>query len=155
MSCIINDNERKTGCKKVEWSSLILSIDSFSKQFTFPRSASDRAIQRMFTNTIFITLFLCTTVTALITVPFIRNVTFVPLSNTSSFTIYNRTCRECLCVSNASHMVLNCIPNRTCQFFVNASRKFTLQPTQTPSSTFLNKSCPMPVKAACRIPAIC
>ena len=83
----------------------------------------------MFTGTTILPLLLCTVVTAIITVPFIRDVTFVPLSNTSSFTINNRTCQECLCASNSSHMILNCVPNKTCQFFVNASRKFTLQPT--------------------------
>ena len=83
----------------------------------------------MFTGTTILPLLLCTVVTAIITVPFIRDVTFVPLSNTSSFTINNRTCQECLCASNSSHMILNCVPNKTCQFFVNVSRKFTLQPT--------------------------
>ena len=68
-------------------------------------------------------------VTTTVKVPFLRNVTFVPLSESNDNVVIDRTCDQCLCDSNSSHMILNCFPNNTCQFFVEAPRTYQLQST--------------------------
>ena len=78
---------------------------------------------------IIINLVLCTAWTAAVPVPFLANVILVPLSNSSSVTLTNRTCDECLCAANSSQTILNCFPNATCQFFVDAPRTYKLRST--------------------------
>ena len=74
-------------------------------------------------------LILRLAIAAAVQIPFISNVTFVPMFNSSSVTVSNRTCDQCLCDSKSSHAILNCFPNDTCQFFVDAPRTYKLQPT--------------------------
>ena len=74
-----------------------------------------------------INLILCTAMAAAVQLPFLPNMTLVPESNSSSVTLINRSCDECLCESNASHSILNCFPNNTCQFFVDAPRTYKFQ----------------------------
>ena len=74
-------------------------------------------------------LMLCTIVATAANIPFIPNVTFVPVIHTNSTTVTNRSCDQCLCDSRSSHMILNCFPNKTCQFFVDAPRTYKLPPT--------------------------
>ena len=72
-------------------------------------------------------VILCVAIATADRVPFLPDVTFVPISNSSSTTMTSRTCDQCLSDSNASHMIINCFPNDTCQFFVDASRTYRLQ----------------------------
>ena len=72
---------------------------------------------------------LCAAVATALQIPFIPNVIIVPLSNSTSITVTNRTCDQCLCDSQASHAILNCFPNATCEFFVNAPRSYTVNST--------------------------
>ena len=82
------------------------------------------------TGTITTVIFIvCTTVASSVKTPFIPNVILVPLSNSTSITLTNRTCDQCLCDSQASHAILNCFPNATCQFFVDAPRSYTVNST--------------------------
>ena len=74
-------------------------------------------------------LMLGTIVATAANIPFIPNVTFVPVFHTNSTTLTNRSCDQCLCDSRSSHMILNCFPNNTCQFFVDAPRTYKLPPT--------------------------
>ena len=74
-------------------------------------------------------LILCATLVTPAKIPSIPNVTFVPISPSNSTTITHRTCKQCLCDSYSSYMILNCFPNDTCQFFVDAPRTYKLQPT--------------------------
>ena len=74
-------------------------------------------------------LLLSVTVAAAVTVPFLRNTTFVPISTSNNTVVTNRTCDQCLCDSHSSHMIPNCFPNDTCQFFVHAPRNYELQST--------------------------
>ena len=66
---------------------------------------------------------------AAIQIPFIQNVTFAPASSSSSITLINRTCDQCLCESNSSHTIINCFSNASCQLFDAIPRTYTLQPT--------------------------
>ena len=79
------------------------------------------------TITIICTLLLSVAGAAAVTVPFLRDTTFVPLSTSNSTLVTNRTCEQCLCDSVSSHTILNCFPNDTCQFFVDAPRTYKLQ----------------------------
>ena len=72
---------------------------------------------------------LCAAVATALQIPFIPNVIIVPLSNSTSITVTNRTCDQCRCDSQASYAILNCFPNATCQFFVNAPRSYTVNST--------------------------
>ena len=84
---------------------------------------------RMFASTIFIVLFNhWITFAAAVKIPFVSNVTFVPISGTSSLTVRNRTCDQCLCDLKSSYLILNCFPNSSCQFFVDAPRIYKLLP---------------------------
>ena len=59
--------------------------------------------------------------------PFIANMTPVPVSQVSPATISNRTCDQCLCTSNSSYPIVNCLPDNTCQLFASFPRTYTLQ----------------------------
>ena len=101
---------------------------------TLPRpllifSSTRHSHDKMSTSIITVILILCAPMTTAIQVPFIPNAAFVPISSSNSTTVTNRSCDQCLCDSNASHMILNCFPNNTCQFFVDAPRIYQLQPT--------------------------
>ena len=65
--------------------------------------------------------------TTAVRIPFVRDATFVPISNVRSLTLTHRTCDQCLCESNSSHVILNCFPNDTCQLFTTIPRTYTLQ----------------------------
>ena len=41
----------------------------------------------------------------------------------------NRTCHQCLCESNSSHLIINCLSNGTCQYFVTIPRTYKIQST--------------------------
>ena len=56
--------------------------------------------------------------------------------------ITNRTCNQCLCLSNSSYMALNCFPNNTCQFFFTFSRTYTIQSTSQARLYFLQQIFP-------------
>ena len=73
-------------------------------------------------------LAFCMGVAAATQIPFLPNVTLVPKYNSTSVTLINRSCDRCLCEVN-SYSILNCFPNNTCQFFVDAPRAYTLKPT--------------------------
>ena len=73
-------------------------------------------------------LVVCMCIAAAVQLPFLSDVTLVPKSNSSSFTLINRSCDQCLCESNSSHAILNCFPNNTCQLFVDAPRTYKFQP---------------------------
>ncbi len=77
-----------------------------------------------------------------IQIPFINNVTFISISNSSSIMITNQTCDQCLCLSNSSYMALNCFPNNTCQFFYTFPRTYTLQSTSQARLYFLQQIFP-------------
>ena len=61
--------------------------------------------------------------------PFVSNMTLVSKSNSTSITLTEHSCDQCLCESNFSHSILNCFPNNTCQLFADAPRTYTLKPT--------------------------
>ena len=61
--------------------------------------------------------------------PFVSNMTLVSKSNSTSITLTDHSCDQCLCESNFSHTILNCFPNNTCQLFADAPRTYTLEPT--------------------------
>ena len=52
-----------------------------------------------------------------IQIPFINNAIFLGISDSNNIIFVNRTCHQCLCLSNSSYIALNCFPNNTCQFF--------------------------------------
>ena len=79
----------------------------------------------MFTRIILLSVSVATAVR----IPSIPNVTFVPISPSSSTTVTNRSCDQCLCDSYSSHMILNCFASDTCQFFVDAPCSYKLEPT--------------------------
>ncbi|CAF1133581.1 unnamed protein product [Adineta steineri] len=62
-------------------------------------------------------------------IPFIDNVTLVPISSSNNITVNNQTCNECLCTAESSYQVLNCFPNNTCQFFDTAPQTYRIQAT--------------------------
>ena len=72
-------------------------------------------------------LAFCMGVAAATQIPFLPNVTFVPKYNSTSVTLINRSCDQCLCEVN-SYSILNCFPNNTCQLFVDAPLTYTLKP---------------------------
>ena len=74
-------------------------------------------------------VLLFTVVTDAVEIPFIRDVTFVPISNSTSTLIANRTCDECLCEAYPSHRILNCFSNNTCQFFTDIPLTYRIQST--------------------------
>jgi hypothetical protein len=77
---------------------------------------------------VIITVILHGVTAAASTVPFLPNLTFVPISTANSTIETDRTCDQCLCDSKSSHAILNCFPNDTCQFFADAPRTYKLQP---------------------------
>ncbi|CAF1092409.1 unnamed protein product [Adineta steineri] len=62
-------------------------------------------------------------------IPFIDNVTLVPISSSNNIIVNNQTCNECLCTAESSYQVLNCFPNNTCQFFDTAPQTYRIQAT--------------------------
>ena len=79
--------------------------------------------------TIFIRLSLLTTVAAATRIPFVRNVTFVPISSSTSLTVTSRSCDQCLCTRNASHLLLNCFPDSSCRYFTSIPHTYSIQST--------------------------
>ena len=85
-----------------------------------------------------------------VSIPLIRDVIFVPISQSNSTIITNRTCLECLCMNSSSQLLLNCFPNSTCQYFSDFPRRYKLEPTNNatlyfPQAIFPNASqCCMP-----------
>ena len=77
----------------------------------------------------FLVVILRAVVSSAVQVPFLPNLTFVPLSSSNSITVTDRTCDQCLCDSNSSYSILKCFPNNSCQLFVDAPRSYELQPT--------------------------
>ena len=83
-------------------------------------------------------------------IPFIRNAIFVAASNATSITIQNTTCIQCLCNASSSDLILNCLPNNTCQYFLNFPRTYSIQTLTNariyfPQGVFPNASrCCMP-----------
>ncbi len=72
------------------------------------------------------------------TIPYINGVIFAPASNSTSTTFINVTCNECLCMSlNSSDLLLNCMPNNTCQFFSTFPRTYNIQNVINASLYFL------------------
>ena len=110
--------------------------------------------QKMPTRTLITVIcILCAAVATALQIPFIPNVIIVPLSNSTSITVTNRTCDQCRCDSQASYAILNCFPNATCQFFVDAPRSYTVQlDTQCLPLLSSLKLFPKQVSAGCRIP---
>ena len=76
-----------------------------------------------------ISVILHVAVASAISIPLLPNVAFVPISSSNSITLLNRTRTQCLCDSNLSYSILNCFPNNSCQFFVDAPRSYQLRPT--------------------------
>ena len=66
--------------------------------------------------------------TAAVQMPFIDNVTLVAISNASTVTVINQTCPQCLCGLNATFVLLNCLPNDTCEYFFTIPRTYAIQP---------------------------
>ena len=62
-------------------------------------------------------------------IPFIDNVTLIPISISNNTIVNNQTCRECLCTAQSSYLALNCFPNNTCQFFNTIPRTYRIQTT--------------------------
>ena len=77
-------------------------------------------------NIMLIFIFLAVPVSS-IQIPSIGNATFVPLSVSNPITIINRTCNQCLCMPFASNLILNCLPNNTCQFFSTFPLRYKIQ----------------------------
>ena len=74
-------------------------------------------------------LVLCMGIAAAVQLPFLSHITLVPKFNSTSVTLTDRSCDQCLCESNFSHSILNCFPNNTCQLFADAPLTYTLKPT--------------------------
>ena len=105
------------------------------------------------TGTITTVIFIvCTTVASSVKTPFIPNVILVSLSNSTSIRVTNRTCDQCLCDSQASHAILNCFANATCQFFVNAPRSYTVN--TTPNAFLYFPRSVIPKASECWMPNI-
>ena len=90
-------------------------------------------------------LSLFVAISAAIRLPYISIVTFVAVSNSTSFILGNRTCDQCLCEANSSHIIINCFINETCQFFVTLPRTYKIQSTLNgllyfPQGIFPNES---------------
>jgi hypothetical protein len=62
-------------------------------------------------------------------IPFIDNVTLIPISSSNSTVVNNQTCNQCLCTAQLSYAALNCFPNNTCQFFNTVPRTYSFQAT--------------------------
>ena len=74
------------------------------------------------------TLVFCANIAVAVQLPFLSNITLVPKSTSASVILTDRSCDDCLCEANF-YSILNCFPNNTCQFFVDAPRAYTLKPT--------------------------
>ena len=83
----------------------------------------------MMSTTIFIGLSLLTATIASVPIPFVRNVTFVAISNATSVTVTHRSCDDCLCAMNSSHLLLNCFPDSSCRYFTSIPHTYTIQST--------------------------
>ena len=91
-----------------------------------------------------VSVLLIISVTA-VQVPFIRNITLVPISDINSTIITNDSCLACLCrFFSSSYAALNCLPNNTCRFFTTFPLRYQLQPTPAASLYFPNQSLPGP-----------
>ncbi len=95
----------------------------------------------MLINIVFNLLLFLVAVTT-IQIPFIGNAIFIAMSNSSSTTIINQTCNQCLCQSNSSYIALNCFPNDTCQFFTTYPRTYTIQSASQARLYFLQQILP-------------
>ena len=90
-------------------------------------------------------LIVCAAITAAtVQLPFLSDVIMMPQSNSSSITLTDRSCDQCLCESNFTHSILNCFPNNTCQFFVDAPRTYRFQPTSNALVYFPQQLLPKP-----------
>ncbi len=85
-----------------------------------------------------------------IQIPFIDNAIFIAMSNSSSTTIINQTCNQCLCQSNSSYIALNCFPNDTCQFFTTYPRTYRIQSISQARLYFLQQI--LPNESQCCMP---
>ena len=90
-------------------------------------------------------LVFCTSIAAAVQLPFLANMTLVSKYNSTSVTLINRSCDQCLCESNFSHSIVNCFPNNTCQLCVDAPHTYKFQPTPSdvvyfPRQVLLNAS---------------
>ena len=74
-------------------------------------------------------LLLLAVATEAVKIPFIRDMIFVPISNSTGTIIIDRTCDECLCDAYSSARLLNCFPNDTCQVFIDVARTYRMQST--------------------------
>ena len=54
----------------------------------------------------------------------------------------NKTCNECVCMSNSSYIALNCFPNDTCEFFHTSSRTYQIQSSSQVDLYFLQQIFP-------------
>ena len=73
-----------------------------------------------------------------------------PFSNATRVTLTNRTCQQCLCASNFSHLILNCFPNGTCEFFAVSPRTYRIQ--STPSARLYFPQGVYPTDSQCCMP---
>ena len=101
---------------------------------------------------ILIYLLFFTVLTGAVRIPFLSDVMFVPISNSTSITVADRSCDECLCQAIASHMVLNCFPNNTCQFFMDVPRIYKIQSSLNALVYFPQQTLPNP--SQCCMPDI-
>ena len=88
----------------------------------------NQAVNRMPLSVIIGHLIFYAAITETVQLPFLSNVTLVPKYNSTSVTLTDRSCDQCLCESD-SYSILNCFPNATCQLFVDAPVTYTLKPT--------------------------
>ena len=77
-----------------------------------------------------------------IQIPVINNATFVAMSNSSTTIMTNKTCNECVCMSNSSYIALNCFPNDTCEFFHTFPRTYQIQSSSQVRLYFLQQIFP-------------
>lgn len=70
-------------------------------------------------------------------IPFVRNAIFVPVSKANTTIFVNYTCHQCLCMDTSSYLILNCLPNNTCQFISNFPRTYKTQQSTNARFYFL------------------
>ena len=119
-SLLTSSKERERGLKLVRSHFTFIAGRRFKNKLFSPQNDGMSASINM--------VILCLAATNAVRVPFLPNTTLVPISTSSSVTLTNMTCDQCLCHSKAAHMILNCFPNATCQFFVDAPRTYELRP---------------------------
>ena len=78
-------------------------------------------------------------------IPFVRNVTLLPISDSNNTIITHVNCLDCLCLfHSSSYAALNCLPNKTCRFFKTFPVRYRLQQTLEALLYFPNQSLPEP-----------